>query len=211
MTVMLDPAAEKASLRKAAAKARKAAQQAQPDAAQKLADQASKLVNYLEANIAAPIIAGYWPIRSEIDPRSLMTALEEAGCKLALPVTPQEGQPLSFHLFDGPDSLQIGPYDTRQPDPSSPAILPDLILAPLLAFDEGCWRLGYGGGFYDRTLSQLESLGKRPKVIGLAFDAQQVEGVPTGPYDQPLDAILTPSKLMIAKQATSGLSAGLEE
>lgn len=201
MTVIFDPAAEKASLRKSAASTRKTAQEAQPDAPHRLATQAELILENLDAAIEGPIIAGYWPIRSEIDPRPLMTAFSEKGCKLALPVTPEEGKPLSFHLFDGPESLQIGPYDTRQPDPQSPAVIPHLILAPLLAFDAACWRLGYGGGFYDRTLDQLESLGRRPKVIGLSFDAQQVDGVPTGPYDQPLDGICTPSKLMMPNQA----------
>ena len=71
-----------------------------------------------------------------------------------------------------------------------------MILAPLLAFDADCWRLGYGGGFYDRTLAALEAQGHSAYVIGIAYDEQQVEQVPTGQYDRALSAILTPSRLI---------------
>ena len=69
------------------------------------------------------------------------------------------------------------------------------ILAPLLAFDSAGWRLGYGGGFYDRTITNFVALGHKTRVIGLAYDGQKMERVPTGPFDMPLDAVLCPSGL----------------
>ena len=88
-----------------------------------------------------------------------------------------------------------GPYGTKQPPAGSDNCLPDVILAPMLAFDAYGWRLGYGGGFYDRTIANLRGLGKQVTVIGIAYDGQILDKVPTGPFDMPLDAVLSPTGL----------------
>jgi 5-formyltetrahydrofolate cyclo-ligase len=160
-------------------------------AAEKLAGQADQLRACLSGE-TAPIIAGYWPIRSELDPRPLLARLHAAGAEICLPVTPPPGQPLSFHRFTSEDQLTHGPYGTRQPDPASQTVIPQLVLAPLLAFDADGGRLGYGGGFYDRTLASMAAAGHRPLYIGLAFAGQHLQTVPTGPLDRRLDGVLAP-------------------
>ena len=182
----------KQNLRKTNAQIRKNAQIKHPNAPQICAEKADDVA----ALFAPKIIAAYWPIRTELDPIPLLKSLMAKGMVACLPVTPQEGQPLSFHQWDGQAELEEGPYGTKQPSPSLPQIDPDLILAPLLAFDADCWRLGYGGGFYDRTLAALEAKGHKAHVIGIAYDEQQVEQVPKGLYDRALSAILTPSRFI---------------
>ena len=179
-------------LRKENAVIRKNAKLSHPHAAEICADRAEMIMDLY----APSIVAAYWPIRTELDPIPLLQALMRLGADACLPVTPAEGQPLCFHLWDGQAALEEGPYGTKQPSSSLPVAYPDVILAPLLAFDEGCWRLGYGGGFYDRTLAALEDKGHQAHVIGIAYDEQQVEHVPIGAYDRALSAILTPSRFL---------------
>jgi 5-formyltetrahydrofolate cyclo-ligase len=87
--------------------------------------------------------------------------------------------------------LVQGSFDLLEPHPERPARLPDVVLAPLLAFDRRGGRLGYGMGYYDRTLAHLRARGRRPLAIGIAFAAQEVGEVPTGPDDVPLDGVIT--------------------
>ena len=190
---MMTPDEEKKQLRQLAAKRRKAAFDAMADAPQRIA----AYHGLLSARYDTTAIAAYWPIRTEIDPIPLLEALCQAGGQGCLPVTPEEGQPLTFHHWISGSPLADGPYNTKEPFASSPIILPTLILAPLLAYDANCWRLGYGGGFYDRTLAALEQAGHHADVVGIAFDESCVYKVPTGPYDRQLSAILTPSGLIV--------------
>jgi 5-formyltetrahydrofolate cyclo-ligase len=149
----------------------------------------------LIASFGAGIYAAYIPIRSEISSLPLVDALRMAGVQTAMPITPVEGQPLSFSKWMIGDPLDDGPYGTRQPPPTAQPVLPNVILAPLLAFDAACWRLGYGGGFYDRTIANLAVHGHAISVIGLAYDGQKLDKVPIGPYDMRLNAVLSPSGL----------------
>ena len=195
-----DPADEKASLRKRAAAVRATLATGDPDAAALLAAQAGILVDIARplaeaAGADAPVIAAYLPIRSELSPLPLVAALAAAGLMTAMPVTPSPGNPLSFRAWAPGDALADGPYSTRQPPPDLPEVTPDVILAPMLAFDDEGWRLGYGGGFYDRTLAALRAGGRRVAALGIAYDGQRVEAVPTGPHDVKLDGVLTPSGL----------------
>ena len=131
------------------------------------------------------VVAGFWPLAGEIDIRPLLEALHESGHPLCLPRTPRRGQPLSFHRWQPGDALRAERYGTMTPD--GPAVTPSLLLVPLLAFDRRGHRLGYGGGYYDRTLATLPDA----QTIGCAFAAQEVPAVPTGPTDIPLGAIAT--------------------
>ena len=117
-------------------------------------------------------------------------ALHGEGCRLALPVVHGRGQRLSFRTWRPGDPLEAGVFGTLQPQASCETLEPDALLVPLLACDAEGWRLGYGGGFYDRT---LEDLRKRRKVtaIGVGFDQQLVPDVPHGAEDQRLDWLLT--------------------
>lgn len=132
-------------------------------------------------------IAGFWPMGTEIDIRPLLRALAARGDRLALPVTPKRGQPLRFRAWSFGAPLVAGPIGTRQPPPDAPEVVPDLLLVPLLAFDRAGRRLGYGGGYYDRTLAALPGAAR----IGVAFAAQEVPEVPAGPEDVRLPLIAT--------------------
>lgn len=134
---------------------------------------------------AGGIVAGYWPIRSEIDPRPLMLALARLGHRLALPRITETK--LVFHAYAPDDELVKGPLGTREPLPTSEAVVPAAILTPLLAFDIRGARLGYGKSFYDRAFADLPNT----RRIGLAFRMQQVVAVPREPHDAELDAIFT--------------------
>ncbi len=139
---------------------------------------------------ACSVVAGYWPMGDEIDPRPLMRFLAESGCRLALPVVAAPGRALDFLAWRDGDALVPGPYGTRHPHAASASVVPTVLLVPLLAFDRAGFRLGYGGGYYDRT---LDSLAARSQVrsIGLAYAAQEVARVPHDRHDQRLDAVAT--------------------
>ena len=129
-------------------------------------------------------------MRSEFDPRPLMARLDEAGHSLALPVVVGNDQPLIFRAWKPGDLLVEGGFKVQVPPDTSPEVLPDVILVPLLAFDAEGYRLGYGGGFYDRTLSKA-MLERQVVAVGLAFAAQGTETLPREDHDQKLNWIIT--------------------
>lgn len=184
----------KVETRKQAAASRAAASKANPEAAEKLA----KFSEHLIAEFNPQNIAGYWPIKSELDVFPLLSALAMTPkVGLCLPITGAPETALSFHRWQLGEALDIGPYNTRQPFPDKEELLPDLMLLPLLAFDKKLNRLGYGGGFYDRTLASLAHKGNTITAIGIAYESQKMDKVPTGYFDRPLDGVLTPSGLIM--------------
>ncbi|TAN59212.1 MAG: 5-formyltetrahydrofolate cyclo-ligase [Rhodospirillales bacterium] len=136
------------------------------------------------------IVAGYWPIGSEMDPRPLMMTLQDRGEHLALPVVTAIEAPLAFRSFTFADDLQPGLCSTQEPLPGQPFVRPTLLLVPLLGFDKRGFRLGQGGGYYDRTLADLRANGAI-QAIGLAYAVQQIDKLPDEAHDQKLDAIVT--------------------
>jgi 5-formyltetrahydrofolate cyclo-ligase len=134
---------------------------------------------------AGTVIAGYWPIGDEIDLRPLLHRLHALACLIALPVTPRRGEALIFRAWTPGSELVAERFGTVRP--TGPVVVPTVLLIPLLAFDASGGRLGYGGGFYDRTLAQLPGRLR----LGCAFSAQRVDVVPMGPYDIRLDAVAT--------------------
>ena len=136
---------------------------------------------------AGAVVAGFWPMGSEIDIRPLLHALHERGHATALPVTPRRGLPLQFRRWSPGDTLQAGRLGILQPADTAAIVTPDWLLVPLLAFDRAGRRLGYGGGYYDRTWAGVPGA----SAIGVAFAAQEIAIVPTGPEDQPMTAIVT--------------------
>jgi 5-formyltetrahydrofolate cyclo-ligase len=131
------------------------------------------------------VVSGFWPIGGEIDVRPLLLALHVRGHKIVLPVTPKRGNPLSFRLWLPGDVLQPERFGTARP--IGVAAVPDFLLVPLLAFDRRGHRLGYGAGFYDRTLAGLPGR----STLGVAYAGQEVPEVPAGPSDVALDAVAT--------------------
>jgi 5-formyltetrahydrofolate cyclo-ligase len=176
---------EKATLRASLRERRKALKAAHPDAAVQAA------LAFQRAGLGSfATVAIYHPLGSELDPFPLAAVLRRAGARIALPVAAAEAQPLVFRLVveDGPlppDALGI-----PSPPAEAPAVRPDLVVAPLLGFDRRGGRLGQGGGYYDRTLAALRAEGP-VTVIGLAYAGQELASVPTGPFDQRLDGVVT--------------------
>lgn len=145
------------------------------------------------ADTADTIIAGYSPIRSELDPLPLMHALAAHGARLALPVVVARDQPLLFRQWHPSAPLVAGAMGILEPPPGAPELLPDILLVPLAAFDRAGHRIGYGAGHYDRTFAQLRAI--KPFVaIGLGFDTQEIDAVPAGPHDVALDYVLTETR-----------------
>lgn len=137
-------------------------------------------------------VSGFLPIGEELDPLPLLSKLHDSGFGLCLPVMEAKGKPLLFRAWTPGDQLAEVMWGIREPLASSPIVEPDVLLSPLLAFDRQGYRLGYGGGFYDRTLARLRTL-KRVVAIGLALDEQGIDAVPHADYDERVDWVLTPS------------------
>nr|WP_321974629.1 5-formyltetrahydrofolate cyclo-ligase [uncultured Cohaesibacter sp.] len=136
------------------------------------------------------IIGLFLPIGSEINASLLESPLRERGCELALPITIGTTGMLFRNWKHGCGLIDAG-YGTKGPDVKAREVLPECLVMPLLAFDRGCNRLGHGAGHYDRYISERIIGGTRPVLVGLAFGLQQLDKVPVGEYDLPLDAIVT--------------------
>jgi 5-formyltetrahydrofolate cyclo-ligase len=136
------------------------------------------------------IVAGYYAIRDEIDPRPLMETFHCEQVRLALPCVTGPDQPLVFRSWSPGDELVRGAFGVSEPKPSAPEVRPNLILMPLLAFDSAGRRLGYGAGFYDRTVEALRASGP-VTTVGLAYEAQRMKRVPTAGHDAVLDWVVT--------------------
>lgn len=159
----------------------------------------SQRAAYLAAGrFPAPSNIGlYMPMDSEFDPRPLAQALAGPDTRLCLPVVRAKATSLRFRRWQPGEALLPHVFGTFAPGPDVPELVPDLLLVPLLAFDRDFYRLGYGGGFYDRTLAELRASGGPVFAIGVGFSAQRMDAVPRGPYDEPLDAIVTEDGIVL--------------
>ena len=145
--------------------------------------------------VPGAVVAGYSPIRSEIDPTPLLRKLAAQGAQPALPVITAGDQPLKFRSWASDDRLRRGQLGILEPPPNAAELIPDILLVPLAAFDRLGHRIGYGAGHYDRTLAQLREW-KAIAAIGLAFAAQEVEAVPALLHDAALDYVLTETQML---------------
>jgi 5-formyltetrahydrofolate cyclo-ligase len=136
------------------------------------------------------IVSGFFPYKSEISLLPLLARLHGEGWVTAMPVVIGEGLALIFRAWAPGEPTVPGIRDIPVPLETMAEVAPDVLLVPMLAFDRRGYRLGYGGGFYDRTLAKLRSL-KQVTAIGVAYAAQEMAEVPRGPLDQPLDWIMT--------------------
>ena len=148
----------------------------------------------LEERAGGAVVAGYHPIRSELDPRPLMAALAAAGARLALPAVISKTE-IVFRELSRTGTLEAGAFGTFHPPASAPELQPDILLMPLCVFDGAGNRIGYGAGHYDRAIAKLLAAGATPLLVGLAFEEQRAPSVPVEDHDMPLDMILTPSGL----------------
>ena len=138
------------------------------------------------------IVSGYWPIRDELDVRMLLRRLHEEGMRCALPVTQGKHKGLLFRRWQPGDILQEERFSVAVPASNRPVLIPEIMLVPLLAIDREGNRLGYGGGYFDRTLLSRKHSGEGPVVtVGLAYEAQIVSHVPNDERDIRLDWLIT--------------------
>jgi 5-formyltetrahydrofolate cyclo-ligase len=136
------------------------------------------------------IVSGFMPLKSEINPIPLMRKVAQAGAALALPVIAGRGKPLIMRAYAFEDELVRGQWGIREPSADAPEVEPDVLLVPLLAFDRAGYRIGYGAGYYDMTITALRA--KKPiAAIGLAYAAQEIPHVPITDRDARLDVVLT--------------------
>lgn len=181
-----DPAAAKRRCRAAAGEARARAQAAAGAAAgPKLA---AIGLGFLDMEPAT--VSGFKPFADEVDVLPLMARLAGEGWRTALPVVAGRDKPLMFRAWAPGEPTVAGAWSIPVPPESAPEVQPDVLLVPMLAFDRGGFRLGYGGGFYDRTLSALRAV-KPVIAVGVAFAGQEMAEVPREAHDEPLDWILT--------------------
>ncbi len=186
MTGAGDLSEVKAAARKAAFARRKAAFDA------RLPGVAGRLSEVLAGHRGVPL-SGYMPIRTEIDPLPAMAEASAYG-PVGVPVIQGQGQALRFSRWTPEGALKDGPFGARVPE-TDDFFEPEILIVPLVAFDRQGGRLGYGGGFYDRTLQELR--GKRATLaIGFAFDAQEADELPLEQTDQPLSMVVTESRIL---------------
>lgn len=152
---------------------------------------------HLQAAIPDPrgrVISGYMAMRTEIDPLPAMEAFRAQGARLCVPVIVGKGQPLEFREWTPDCAMVDGPFGAQVPA-TGELLVPDTLIVPLVAFDAALNRLGYGGGFYDRTMERLRAHGTT-RAIGFAFAAQELPALPLEPTDQPLDLMVTESGVL---------------
>jgi 5,10-methenyltetrahydrofolate synthetase len=134
------------------------------------------------------VLSGYWPIKGEPDLRPVLAELHRAGVTIALPVVETRAAPLIFRRWTPEAKLVRGEWNIPVPPPEADLLTPDVALVPCLGWDEACYRLGWGGGYFDRTLAALMP---RPQTIGIALSAAHLPTIYPQPHDIPLDQILT--------------------
>ena len=156
--------------------------------AQALAGHLDALIARRLGDVAGHVVSVYWPIKAEFDLRFWMGALHDRGARVALPVVETRKAPLVFRAWKPGAAMERGHWNIPVPATSSPLLIPEVTLAPVVGWDGEGYRLGYGGGYFDRTLAALSS---RPFVIGIGSQAARIPTIFPQPHDIPMDAIVT--------------------
>ena len=159
-----------------------------------------KIIQIIDDKKSTGQIGGFLPIGTEVDLRFTLSDLTRRGYSIALPVVLKKDAPLEFRLWEEGDPLEKGAYGTEIPTQNAPKVTPSILLVPLLAFDKEGYRLGYGGGYYDRTIKFLH---KKTGIttIGVAYSGQLVVKVPKGNFDQALDMVVTEKGIWVPRIA----------
>ncbi|UVC13426.1 5-formyltetrahydrofolate cyclo-ligase [Mesorhizobium onobrychidis] len=138
-------------------------------------------------DIAGRMVSLYWPFRGEPDLRPWIASVNERGGRTALPVVVEKGQPLVFRAYTPGDRLEKGVWNIPIPAEGD-QVLPDIVISPIVGIDPGQYRLGYGGGFFDRTLAAMPF---KPLVIGVGYELQRIATIYPQPHDIPMDRVVT--------------------
>jgi len=160
----------------------------QQSAGAALIDHLRQVLRHRFGGMQGMVFSAYWPIKGEPDLRPLMSELHKAGVTIALPLVETRAAPLTFRRWTPDTTMVRGDWSIPVPPPDAPELTPDIVLAPLVGWSVDAYRLGYGGGYFDRTLAALKP---RPFVIGVGFDAARLRTIYPQPHDMPLDLILT--------------------
>jgi 5-formyltetrahydrofolate cyclo-ligase len=150
-----------------------------------------KIIARLEGEVGTirgAVVSVYWPFRGEPDLRPFMDTVVAQGGQLALPVVVGRGRPLAFRAWRPGEPLEDGVWGIPIPPEEAKVLAPDVVITPVVGFDRACYRLGYGGGYYDRTLA---SLPKRPLVVGVGYALAALDTIHPQPHDVPLDLVIT--------------------
>ncbi|MEX0838375.1 MAG: 5-formyltetrahydrofolate cyclo-ligase [Parvibaculum sp.] len=194
--------AAKRAVRAAAILRRDAARDAAgPEAGARIADH---FFNFIPLSAQARV-AGYVAMGSEADPSEILVRASAKGHECALPRVARKDAPLAFLRWQPGDALFAGAHGTREPAPGAPVCRPNVVLVPLLAFDRLGRRIGYGGGYYDRTLAALRREVTGVLAVGVAFSAQEVEDLPEEKFDARLDWVVTEAGARLFAAAPSGV------
>jgi len=153
-------------------------------------DEIAKRLNLLLSDIKGAIISTYWPFRGEPDLRPWMEQVVARGGQCALPLVVKSGHPLIFRCWKHGDPLERGVWNIPVPA-AGPEVVPDIVIAPVVGFDQDCFRLGYGGGFFDRTLAGLSV---KPKVVGVGYSSAEINTIYPQPHDIAMDTIVTEAR-----------------
>ena len=140
-------------------------------------------------------VSAYWPIRDELDSRPLLRALAESGATCALPTVVGRDRALVFRAWRPGDTLIEARFGLHEPAGSAPTVTPRIVVAPLLAVDPAGRRLGYGGGYYDRTIAALRR-GGEVVAVGIGYDVQIRSRVPAGPGDMRVDWVVSDERIV---------------
>ncbi len=160
------------------------------EASLKIAESGAELIRIAPG----AVVSGYWPMRSEVDVRPLMAALRDQGARLCLPAILDRTTMVFRELVRGADLVRMG-FGTSGPGPEAAVLEPEAMLVPLAAFDARGHRIGYGAGYYDRAIWRLREAGSSPRLVGIAFDCQEVGLVPDEAHDVVIPEILTETGL----------------
>jgi 5-formyltetrahydrofolate cyclo-ligase len=152
----------------------------------------------LAAEYQAEAVSGFWPIKNEPSTLPLLETLSGRGIVTSLPVMTGRDQPLTFRAWRPGEPLGEVQMKIKEPPPEAPEVLPDLLFVPLAGFDRRGGRLGYGAGYYDRTLAKLRAC-KKITAVGIAFEVQELQEIPQEPHDEPLDYVLTERSLIVCR------------
>ncbi len=160
---------------------------ADPDERKACSERIAAELDLAIGKVSGRIVSVYWPFRGEPDLRNWAVRVIARGGRIALPVVVKKAWPLEFRAWSPGDPLERGVWNILVPA-NGPAILPDVVIAPVVGFDDANYRLGYGGGFFDRTLAAMP---KRPLVVGVGYTGSRIATIYPQPHDIPMDVIVT--------------------